>query len=612
MTKNFQGFSGGFRLLTVSLAFGAISFSVAKNIHTFQLGLVAVSVFLFAVPIMLSGIYVGTLRRVHENTLFKRDGWLYRFRSKRLFMVIGWFAWSVTTGFFMLIQLNLYTQQEWLAFFMTFPLFYIVFTLCRHILAKNVQPLHTIRISIDWTRWIVPGVMVLVYGLLFWQAEPTQSTLTLRDAIDAKRIHLLKDASTSAVIDEALQIFSFMSGARDYAGSKFDTLWKGWSWAFTVLSSFVVSYNVCVLLSCMMISPKEYRRIFGKMSDNPDPPEITPLQVASLSAIITFLFFFVYLHGFVALETWIKQSPNLAQGRKELEEVVVVKIDEIAGKPYKPGTIKKIEDARAQVLRASASAVHELDQKIDGAFSMMERNVDPYLDWYYSLSAEYARMAMTLSGGIEGHMTGKLKEYLFKNDPLKTVSVAMNGALERQKGALREYQSKRDQILRENQINVTTEPTRVMRQMSKKDLDLMPMHPTVTTIESRMAGAAVASVVTGLVTTKVVSKVVGKGVFKLAVTAASKLVVSKTVSVAAGTATGAAIGSIFPGVGTLIGAGLGALTGAVIGVGMDATILKLEEKVSRDAFKREILESIQASKKEFKNGLFGKAASTGI
>lgn len=348
------------------------------------------------------------------------------------------------------------------------------------------------------------------------------------------------------------------------------------------------------------------------MSDNPDPPEITPLQVASLSAIITFLFFFVYLHGFVALETWIKQSPNLAQGRKELEEVVVVKIDEIAGKPYKPGTIKKIEDARAQVLRASASAVHELDQKIDGAFSMMERNVDPYLDWYYSLSAEYARMAMTLSGGIEGHMTGKLKEYLFKNDPLKTVSVAMNGALERQKGALREYQSKRDQILRENQINVTTEPTRVMRQMSKKDLDLMPMHPTVTTIESRMAGAAVASVVTGLVTTKVVSKVVGKGVFKLAVTAASKLVVSKTVSVAAGTATGAAIGSIFPGVGTLIGAGLGALTGAVIGVGMDATILKLEEKVSRDAFKREILESIQASKKEFKNGLFGKAASTGI
>jgi len=254
----------------------------------------------------------------------------------------------------------------------------------------------------------------------------------------------------------------------------------------------------------------------------------------------------------------------------------------------------------------SASAINDLDRKIDIAFAAMEGNVDAYLDWYYSLPAEYARIGTTLTGGIEEHMTAQIKEYLNKNDPFKAVSIAMSGVIEQHKQVRSQFQAARDQILRENQIDTVTEPIRIIQRMSGSELGVLPAHPVATTIEGRMASAAAVSVITGLVTTKVVAKVAGKGVFKLAVTAASKLVVSKTASAAAGTVTGAALGSFFPGVGTAVGAVVGAVVGVLGGVAVDATLLKLDEKVSRADFKREIVESIAAAKQEFKSELFAK------
>jgi len=69
-----------------------------------------------------------------------------------------------------------------------------------------------------------------------------------------------------------------------------------------------------------------------------------------------------------------------------------------------------------------------------------------------------------------------------------------------------------------------------------------------------------------------------------------------------GTAIGAAIGSVVPGVGTVAVGALGAVLG---GIAIDGALLKLEEVISREDFKTEILHSIREAKYAFKLQLFG-------
>lgn len=597
-----QAFSGWARFLVGSVIVGAFCYFVSRHLHTLELWQVATTVFLIAMPITLTGVYVGTLQRVHDNTLIKRNSWLYRLRSKRLFLTVGWLLWSIATVFFMLIHLNLYARQEWVVFFLVFPVFYICFIAIRHILSSNANALHVDRISIQWARRTVPWLMVVLYGAIVWQSDTAQTTSSLKEIIEGHRTHL-QESKGSALIGESLLIFSAITGVQDYVLGNLGAWSSVFGRVVTILASLVISYNVCLLLSFFVIPGKELRRIFGPMSDNPEPPTVTMQQVISFAAITTFLFLFVYLRGFVAIETMIRQSPEWAQERHRIEAHLYVFADEIDGSYYRPETILKIEAARARALSMQEGAVRILDGKIDAAFLAMEGNVDPYLDWYYSLKAEYMRTVQALTGGIEEHMTRQLDEFLQRNDPFREVSASMNGLLETNKQALVKFLTERDQILRDNQIDAKGKPIKVLHRLSKAELELLPSHSMVSSIETRMAGAAVTSAVTGIVTAKVVGKVVGKSIFKLAATAATKLAVSKTGGAAIGAAAGAVAGSVIPGAGTAIGAVIGASVGVLFGVGMDATLLKLEEMVKREEFRNEILGSIRAAKVEFKKEL---------
>jgi hypothetical protein len=121
-------------------------------------------------------------------------------------------------------------------------------------------------------------------------------------------------------------------------------------------------------------------------------------------------------------------------------------------------------------------------------------------------------------------------------------------------------------------------------------------------VKLRAAGAGVGAV-TGIVAAKVVGKAVAKGTVKLAAKAIAKAAVSKGASATAGAGAGAVLGSIIPGAGTLVGAAVGATIGLVVGVSVDALLLKVEEVLSREEFRREILASIDEARLEFYTSL---------
>jgi len=201
-----------------------------------------------------------------------------------------------------------------------------------------------------------------------------------------------------------------------------------------------------------------------------------------------------------------------------------------------------------------------------------------------------------MTGEIEGYMEKKLYEQLQQGESFKEVSDAIAAALASHKNVMEEYRQAVKAIMDISRLVLPpAAEAKVVKDLSLNDILSLPTHLDVVAFKSRAAGGAVAAGVSAAIAAKIASK----GVFKAAAKALSKMAVSKAAAVLGGTAVGAAIGL---GVGSVVVGLLGAVSG---GLAIDGAILKLEEVISRDEFKKEILASVRDARVEFKSRLLG-------
>ena len=267
--------------------------------------------------------------------------------------------------------------------------------------------------------------------------------------------------------------------------------------------------------------------------------------------------------------------------------------------------------------KARLNAIHNIDlsialleSKADRGFDRLESNVDNYLDWYYSLGGEYARIGHLMVGNLDNYMIEKLDSSLNKGKVFKGFELEFNKVLEENKVVMSEYKLLTEEILNKNKINSIDGREQISQELTLDEVLSLPKHTDITEMKHRLGVGAVVGGIGTVVITKVIGKVAGKGAFKLAVKGLTKLVVSKAAGsvggATAGAATGAAIGAILPGFGTAIGAVVGGVIGGVaIGLTVDKALIEFESLINREEFKRAILSSIDDARKEFKAGLSG-------
>jgi hypothetical protein len=330
---------------------------------------------------------------------------------------------------------------------------------------------------------------------------------------------------------------------------------------------------------------------------------VPPRRFALTTALFTFAVLFIYVPTFSAVEYRLRSHPQMAQAREEALAWAVPRVEQIEDRFFRPGTMEQLTEARLKALhRVEVSMVH-LDGQIDRAFDLMENNVDHYLDWYYSLPGEYARIMKLLLGEIEDYMKEKLEEHLLRGDPFKNVEVALNKAIREHEAAMEEYREAAREIMERNRVSLAEDARfKVVSRMSLQEVLDPPGHKDLIDFKTRMGGGAAAGLVTGVVVAKVIGKLAGKNIFKLAAKSVAKVVGSKAAGTAGGTAAGAAAGLAVGGpVGAVVG---GVIGGILAGISVDAMLLMLEEAVSREDFKREILSAIREAKREFKDELY--------
>ncbi|GJL71762.1 MAG: hypothetical protein NMNS01_09610 [Nitrosomonas sp.] len=597
----------GFFLL--SLAWLGFAYQVGQSIPDQQLWFAVFATLLFGLPLYLATTYAVTVRKIHYANQFRNLGILHWLLTRRLLAYVGWLLWSITFAYLLLLYLGTAKTLEWFAFIMTVPVFAIVHAVFTPITAQEYKPYMAAHKTLIWARWATALVMAVFYVFLVRFIGGNHQYTSLAQAIEMSE--KVDGASNSVLVLETTRLLGILEGFKNYALSSLHTLNDGLYLLLVFIGSLMLFYHIALAFSSFMLSIAEYRRVLGPIQDSDQPPRIPPRSLAIASAFITFFVLFIIVPTTIYLDGWLHASPKVVEHLRKSQNLAIDTVEMVENEYYKPGTIAQTAQAYLDIASELDASINELMKASDIGFQRMAANVDDYLDWYYSLTGEYARIAALATGVLEKQMIEKLESYLMKNNAFDPIQQSIDDALKKNQQLRTRYLERVDHILTENRVQPTTAQVDVTRYSPLDALKDPPSHSVIVNLENRLllsGGAGAAGAVSGAIAGKVTAKVVGKGTIKLGAQALIKVTAGKAVSAlggaAAGAASGAAIGSVVPGAGTALGAAVGGVIGGIaVGVTVEKLLLMLEESFSREEFKRQILEAIEEARLEFNESL---------
>ena len=278
---------------------------------------------------------------------------------------------------------------------------------------------------------------------------------------------------------------------------------------------------------------------------------------------------------------------NLASGTMNL---TVYAID---GETYDAQALQAVRDEyKSELDNLSTETKEVLVPLIDASFDARVANIDGYLDDYYSLPADYERLANLVGGNVEEFAARRLQEKIDSGiDDSEIVS------------KLEEYGSQSQAIVDhfENakaSCKVEGVPEWLVKSRDAVDAtlfdDAIGSDQELLNLRQRLGVSAVAGATAGVATKavskKLIERTVEKQFFKNVVARITSVLGSR----AAGGVVGAAIGTTAGPVGTIAGAAVG----TAASVGVDYALLKVDENQNRESYKEQITQAIEEERSE--------------
>lgn len=561
----------------------------APHLGLGALGLLAV---LFAAPLTVFSAYLTAVRRRRWLTPLNPDGWAFRILSGAVLRVALCFAGSLILVLVAMMRLIGQGGPEWIAVGATIVTTHLGALAWRGMFEPQIAGPYRLAARLRAARILGAGLALAVYAIAVgWMGagdRPDIAAMSFR----------------SVVVEQAVSISGQWRLLEAYALGQLATL-GAWGRSAAVLATLVG--NLALLwMSASLVAATMLRRSDWRVGFAPvgrAHPRISGW--AWISAVLTVLTAFVFFPALASIE-W---SLSNLKPEDRPDRIFVTQVEEIGGVFFEPGTIEDITGRRAAIrpeidpdLRA------DLHAAADQAFDRIAENVDPLLDWYYALPAEYARIAHLLAGDFESYLAEQIETRLFDGRPLAPVEAVLR------------------RIDSANLEQWKTQAQDLAAQANEKRVDLAAGQPFDVTgkadpaavfgpsgaelaadvsarLRARLGVAGGGAGVAAAMTASIMAKLGAKGVSKLAAKAVLKTAASKAAGGAAGAGVGSVVGgvvgSVLPGLGTAIGAAVGgALGGVAFGLGVDALLLELEETLHRDDLKAALLEALNASRAE--------------
>jgi hypothetical protein len=570
------------RFFLLSYTYLAILALVSWQANSLNLLWFGIWALLLSISMMLALWHQSTIRRHIFSRQFQQNTFLHRWNSRRVISILLLSAVAVAFSALTLFQAAYFGWPEWtllsvspIAFRATY------FWITSKTESQFSKPIYTLR----WTFSATQMVFLFVLTILFLcvsciSASPPQ-------ALYLDRVFELQSQSNgvqSSIVKWFLDAGAFGQAAQETITSiPNQSYWRILGTFFfaplTVFSTLALTY------SGMSLSLNEFRRTIGNGSEtNEKPAKIGPVNSAVWAAVaVVIIGSYFQLLAYANQSLKAEDSPFAIRPTQPCE-----KIDGVA---YQVNTLKAVESLIAAVSPKLAASSLKSCQELTVLDANIASGIDDYLNWYFSLGADYTRLAMILAGDVDIYLSAKFNEIALKKLHQDDVFIRLQAEHEGQLSDLYQTNGAVQKLLNENRLTLVDRSCKVV---GEKSMQGMSTH--LDSAKARLSTSAAAGMIGGVFASKLTTKVMAKSTFKLSGKVLLKAIAKKSAGKAggalAGAAAGAAIGSVFPIVGTAIGAAVGAVSGVVVGIAIDMAALAIDEGLTREAMRKDLVDSV--------------------
>ena len=604
-----------------------------------------------------------------SSSAFSEEGKVRCWLARVTWRLIASSLTGLALALVVVFRLRALTWQEWLTCAAAIPVLWIV---DRYFSQKFIVPetnaLFRVFVRVKSAIWFTVPVLFLMYGafVVGFPDSPASEFAPWTRQGNESRIN-------SATIGELEHLHNAWRTLEAYVLGRVSEVGKwGWAAAFTIYvacnAAFLYAY--VSMLACFCIPYAELlSRAFGRATTSAEPPKC---ELGISFGSFAFVIFASILLAIVVMvevslmqlpperrpmrqvREWIEAkgltAPPLRQGEGITASVEVnlerlperfprqpkIVVEKIGDRFCRAGTIEELSEVRRSLLSSQSRDVNMLTQSINRGFDFMEGNIELFLAWYYSLPAEYTRIARILTGSFEGYLAEKFSEFLSRGEPFAAFEGAVSSLFESDPVERRKYGGTIERVLSRNCFTSYHSGQMVIVQEIDDPSAIFSYQSVIDSVHVRLAtsgfsavsGVAAGAKATGAAGKKVAAltgkkitagvakavtkKIIAGSVFKTAAKVAVKVmakVTSTSKAAGVGALVGGTVGSIVPIMGTTAGAVAGGVIGGLaFGVGVDALMLELDEAMNRSEFRAELVEALNLERQRMLDAI---APSTG-
>lgn len=529
--------------------------------------------------------YHYVINKARNRAGLEDGGMIARFNSGRVFTLTVAFVVSALCVGGLILELPKWEFPEWIMLVAAVPLYFVIFRLMGKALKREYKPLLRLSRTVVASSAVLCAVLLLAFAAI-WPAMPMTHYESMTDAfLHAKQPFA---NSPSALLADLGFLTALVDGLTEFAMSRVvDGSLAGYVvWRIVLCAS--TAAGVSTLIGTCSLELRELKFVFQPLeaADNPSA-NYKPLKRYIAIACALPVILVVCTAMVNAKATEVAETEGYTMVRAAIRERVGITVCVIDGKQYDYDKVQGLyEKVAKQSDELAAEREAALTPLINEAYDKRLENVDAYLDWYYSLPANYERLLQIFAGTIEDGMkeqfAAKINDGVDETALAETMSYYWDRSLKLKADIAEELAG-----YELTEYGVENIPEWLVVPVRKLESSFLgdPLASTQKFLDAgeRMGLSGDAGVTAEAIAGAATEKILAKPFFKKIVTGLTQKLGAQGLLSESGT-------SIVQGVGAAIGLG--------VGFAGDFLFLKVDEALNREVYKAEIVSAIEESRAE--------------
>lgn len=532
-------------------------------------------------------VYCAVIKKTHNRAKYREGGMLHKLNEGRILRMIGAFILAAACMAGLILESPKWGVGEWVLVAAAIPAYAAVLVVVLRKLGREYEAPYRAASAIKWSSVIVAVLLCVAYAAISL-LEPATTFGSAAEAFMAAQQPF--ESSPSALMSEAGLLASLADSLAAYGMSEA----AGMAFPLYVICRIALMagafFSVANLLGVCSLERVELRRVFaplGTPGEHGTRGRVVGKYVAA-AAVLPVCLCAAFLGADLAVDR-ASETEEFTAAESFVRDQAGMAAFVLDGKYYEQQAVAElIDEARQKSETLYADAREKLVPLINASYDARIANVDSYLDWYYSLPADYERLATMITGTAESFVAEQFQNQIEQGIDDSQLEAEFDGFAEQAS----QLKAGIEQELAGYELSGVPEWLMTTKELLADDFLSQPLEPTEKLMDAgaRIGIGTATGVVGGVLAKTLVEKAMTKQFCSKVVTKISSMAASR----AAGGVVGGALGTIGGPLGTVAGVA----AGTALGVGVDYVLLNIDEMQNRETYKQEIIATIEEERAE--------------